>query len=166
MRKYYHIKLICSRKTCFQRRLSLLMPEHVATAITKAEIEKASNNWTKMLSLLIPERLNIHAVTGVPTFAPIITFIACPITDIPNRNRLNPPIRLRTLKISIHTLHSSAFSSSKRMVTTKHQIHYQSFPIVKKSRSRSPCKETISDQLLFIYHQFELKTKLFSCLSA
>ena len=39
--------------------------------------EEGLRSFIKILSLSIPERLSTHAVTVVPTLAPIITFIDC-----------------------------------------------------------------------------------------
>ena len=43
---------------------------------------------------------------SVRSWPPALRSRACPITLMPNRNRLNPPIRVNTLKISIKLISS------------------------------------------------------------
>ena len=58
---------------CFFDIISITMPKSASIG-TK---DDGLSIFTQTLSPLMPVRLSIHPVTVVPTFAPIITFVAC-----------------------------------------------------------------------------------------
>ena len=57
----------------FLQNMNSMMPTSASTGVNEVGL----SSFTQSALLLMPPRLRIHAVTVVPTFAPIITLMAC-----------------------------------------------------------------------------------------